>query len=90
MRTIIEITAVGNGLMEIMHWLDNAVSFAHIDTFPTDEVAEFAMMAGILRAEAQMAGFTAESLEAACGGDISRHLMARAHSASTQEIEKDR
>lgn len=70
--------------MEITHWLDNAICFAHIDTSPTDEVVEFAMMAGVLRAEAQMAGFSTESLEAACGGDISRHLMMRAHAAGTQ------
>jgi hypothetical protein len=46
------------------------------------------MLAGVLRAEAQYAGFSVEALESACSDDISAHLMAHAHVVNMEDEEE--
>lgn len=66
-------------------WLDDAISRRFVDIVPAEEDTEFSMLAGILRAEGPMAGFSPDALEAACSGDISAHLLAcaRLHNLET-------
>ena len=65
--------------MRITEWLEDSFHRLPVIATPADEELDFVMLAGVLRAEAQYAGFSLEALESACSGDISAHLMAHAH-----------
>jgi hypothetical protein len=56
-------------MVDIKEWLDGKVA-----GLSTDEDSGVEQQAEILRAEAETAGYTAEQLEDACGGDIGDYL----------------
>lgn len=62
-------------MMIIHDWLEDRVAERRFNILPSDDALEFAMLAGVLRAEAQSAGYSPETLEAACGGDLCNYLM---------------
>ncbi|GGG08345.1 hypothetical protein GCM10010924_41560 [Rhizobium wenxiniae] len=57
--------------MRITEWIEDSIFLLPVIATPADEELDFAMLAGVLRAEAQYAGFSVEALETACSGDIS-------------------
>lgn len=64
-------------MMIIDDWLEDRIhEHRFLDVIP-DDVTEFAMLAGILRARAVSEGYRVELLEDACGGDVTAYLMAQ-------------
>ena len=62
-------------MMIIDDWLEDRLAERTMSLEPSDEAMDFAILAGVLRAEAQCAGYDIEAFEAACGGAIPLYLM---------------
>lgn len=56
-------------------WLEDILAARKMVLGYVEDASEFSMLAGALRAEAQAAGYSANALVTACGGDISSYLM---------------
>jgi hypothetical protein len=82
-------------MMIIDDWLEDKISERRSHFEPAADTDEFAMFAGMLRAEALASGYTLDALENACGGDISAFVsgkmrsqaMPAAHVVSTPAVE---
>jgi hypothetical protein len=82
-------------MMIIDDWLEDRISERRFQFEPAADTDEFAMFAGMLRAEALASGYTLEALEKACGGDISTYVWGKmrsraapaVHVASTPAVE---
>lgn len=64
-------------------WLDDKLSARKMVLGYVEDVSEFSMLAGALRAEAQAAGYHPNALAKACGGDICSYLMQVTRGADT-------
>ena len=60
-------------MKNISDWLDENVN----DEVKVDDEAAIEQQADIIRAEAEAAGYSAEDLNKACGGDIAGYLRNR-------------
>lgn len=70
-------------MMIIDDWLEDRISERRFHFEPGADTGEFAMFAGMLRAEALASGYTLDALENACGGDISAFVSGRMRSQAT-------
>ncbi len=70
-------------MMIIDDWLDDRISERRFQFEPAADTDEFAMFAGMLRAEALACGYTLDALENACGGDISAFVSGKMRSQAT-------
>lgn len=62
-------------MADIANWLSNALAEHDGLDMEAEEVSEYSMLAGVLRAQAEAEGFRADDLERACGGDIPAYLF---------------
>jgi hypothetical protein len=74
-------------MMIIDDWLEDRIYEHRFNELESSDAAEFAMLAGIIRAQAIAAGYRIEVLESACGGDIPAYLLAQ-HTAMVQRLRK--
>jgi hypothetical protein len=58
-------------------WLEDRLDERRFNLAPATDAGEFAMLAGVLRAQAITDGYQVEALEGLCGGDIASYLMTR-------------
>ena len=70
-------------MMIIDDWLEDRISERKFHLEPATDTDEFAMFAGMLRAEALASGCTLDALENACGGDISSFVSGKMLSRAT-------
>lgn len=75
-------------MLIIDDWLEDKISDRRFQHEPAVETDEFAMFAGMLRAEALASGYTLDALEYACGGDISSYVAEkmRLQSSRTAQV----
>ena len=70
-------------MMIIDDWLEDRISERRFHFEPAVDTDEFAIFAGMLRAEALASGYTLDALENACGGDISSFVSGKMRSPAT-------
>jgi hypothetical protein len=56
-------------------WLEDRLEERRFNLVPATDHSEYAMLAGVLRAQAISDGYRVEALEDLCGGDITAYLM---------------
>ncbi|WP_313606064.1 hypothetical protein [Rhizobium sp.] len=64
-------------MMIIDDWIEDRLEERRFAALPAGEEHDFAILAGVLRAEAHAAGYSVESLVEACDGDIVAYIMSR-------------
>jgi hypothetical protein len=64
-------------MMIIDDWIEDRLGERRFAALPAGEEHDFAMLAGVLKAEAEAAGYGADGLVAACDGDVVAYLMSR-------------
>lgn len=64
-------------MMIIEDWIDDRLEERRSAALPAGNEHDFAILAGVLRAEAEVAGYDLEHLVAACRGNIAAYLMSR-------------
>jgi hypothetical protein len=73
-------------MMIITDWLEELLAEQQLRHLPCDgDPSEFGMLAGVLRAQADVQGYPVSELEQACGGDITMHLMHKLASHRSSE-----
>ncbi|WP_220326495.1 hypothetical protein [Rhizobium wenxiniae] len=78
LRPPIMTVTTGDYVMMIIHdWIDDRLEERRFAALPAGNEHDFAMLAGVLRAEAEAAGYSADRLVEACDGDVVAYLMSR-------------
>jgi len=72
-------------MLVILDWLDDRLEERRFAALPAGDEHDFAMLAGVLRAEAEAAGYGVDRLVEACNGDIVAFLMSRQLQSVTTE-----
>lgn len=64
-------------MLIIDDWIEDRLEERRFAALPAGEEHDFAMLAGILRAEAEAAGYDLDLLLQVCDGDVTAYLMSR-------------
>ncbi len=64
-------------MLTIDDWIEGRLEERRFAGLPAGEEHDFAMLAGVIRAEAEAAGYDLDLLVQACDGDVTAYLMSR-------------